>query len=430
MGVFVKVSLRRNQIRIILDMIWQAEVSLVKGSNQTNHFTNRENRHAPPSKHQGRAIGQSLMCLDLVSFSVLSRTKLQAPLLAVTSNTKLAHATARRVVSSKIWLVHAMFARLDRTLLCPCDWCVGWHAENLPYVRLKRPRVYRQHVHMCKHMWEWCQYTRARFERTHGERERGVNVSSAYQNLLTEGNHVPQRNNKETHAWYFSEREKVETHDTTTHTDTHTQHNDTQQHTTTQHRTHHSAEAKRTEEEMEETKRDRDEKRYKWEEGRGNREKREIEGETGWEREERVLTCIRGSPIENFRILPIQRIWSRTTLARILQSCALLKACHAQPLSRSWYIYMDIKIKINRCTCARIHIHLRSMMCTVRSLWPSTLVSWFFASRCCFKHFRKFQALPAETDREENVNNKNGATTTHLQCVVHDQEGQKKATGQ
>ena len=48
------------------------------------------------------------------------------------------------------------------------------------------------------------------------------------------------------------------------------------------------------------------------------REKRQIEGETGGEREERVLTCISGSPMANLKILPIQRFesWSRTTPAR------------------------------------------------------------------------------------------------------------------
>ena len=54
----------------------------------------------------------------------------------------------------------------------------------------------------------------------------------------------------------------------------------------------------------------------------------------------------------------------------------------------------------------------------------------FFASRRCSKHFCRFQALTAQTDREENVNNKIRATTRHVQCVVHDQEGHRKATGQ
>ena len=50
---------------------------------------------------------------------------------------------------------------------------------------------------------------------------------------------------------------------------------------------------------------------------RREKRKREIEGETGGKREERVLTCIRGSSIVNLRILPIEKFesWSRTTPA-------------------------------------------------------------------------------------------------------------------
>ena len=44
--------------------------------------------------------------------------------------------------------------------------------------------------------------------------------------------------------------------------------------------------------------------------------------------------------------------------------------------------------------------------------------------------FCRFQVLAAQTDREENVKNKTRATTTHVQCVVHDQEGHRMATGQ
>ena len=36
---------------------------------------------------------------------------------------------------------------------------------------------------------------------------------------------------------------------------------------------------------------------------------------------------------------------------------------------------------------------LPSMMFAFRSLWPSTMTSCFFASRCCFKHFSRLQAL-------------------------------------
>ena len=58
------------------------------------------------------------------------------------------------------------------------------------------------------------------------------------------------------------------------------------------------------------------------------------------------------------------------------------------------------------------------------------MVSCVFAYRSCCKHFCRFQALTAHTDREEHVNNKIWATTTHVHCVVHDQEWQRKATGQ
>ena len=53
--------------------------------------------------------------------------------------------------------------------------CVVWHAETTvcrfktpPCVHSKRHRVYRHHAHMCFNMCAWCQYTRKRFECTHG----------------------------------------------------------------------------------------------------------------------------------------------------------------------------------------------------------------------------------------------------------------------
>ena len=59
-----------------------------------------------------------------------------------------------------------------------CVWCgvlcVVWCVARLgtqkkpPCVDSKRPRVYRHHAHMCYHMRAWCQYTRGRFEPTHG----------------------------------------------------------------------------------------------------------------------------------------------------------------------------------------------------------------------------------------------------------------------
>ena len=57
-------------------MIQQAKVSVVKGSDQTNHFTNRK-RPCTTTENEERAICQSLLCLDLVAFSVMSRMQLQ-----------------------------------------------------------------------------------------------------------------------------------------------------------------------------------------------------------------------------------------------------------------------------------------------------------------------------------------------------------------
>ena len=47
-----------------------------------------------------------------------------------------------------------------------------------PCVRPKRPRLYRHHAHMLKHVCAWCRYTRGRFERTHGVEEGGRFVVS------------------------------------------------------------------------------------------------------------------------------------------------------------------------------------------------------------------------------------------------------------
>ena len=114
----------------------------------------------------------------------------------------------------------------------------------------------------------------------------------------------------------------------------------------------------------------------------GKRGERNLNEKPEEKREEGVLTCVRGSPIVKLRILPIQSFesWSRTTPARILQSFAIHEACHAQPLSRSLYI----SLFTYKYTCTRTQKHVRSMMCTVRSLPPSTMVSFF-----CFRSDRK-----------------------------------------
>ena len=48
---------------------------------------------------------------------------------------------------------------------CPSPRC-GF--KTSPYVRSKRPRVYRQHAHMFQHICACCPHTRRRFECTHG----------------------------------------------------------------------------------------------------------------------------------------------------------------------------------------------------------------------------------------------------------------------
>ena len=58
--------------------------------------------------------------------------------------------------------------------VCVCFvWCGVWRdlarGKNPPCVDSKRPRVYRHHAHMLKHMCAWCRNTRGRFERTHGD---------------------------------------------------------------------------------------------------------------------------------------------------------------------------------------------------------------------------------------------------------------------
>ena len=70
-------------------------------------------------------------------------------------------------------------------VVCVC--VCGVHAEkhrvstqHVPCVRSKRPRVCRQHAHMCFNMCACCRHTRGRFERTHvdvlsGHTEKGGN---------------------------------------------------------------------------------------------------------------------------------------------------------------------------------------------------------------------------------------------------------------
>ena len=76
-----------------------------------------------------------------------------------------------------------------------CVW-VGCTCNTLknPRVHSTRPRVYRHHAHMLKHVCAWCRYTRRRFERTHGDlwsghmvrgREREESVKQVFLTFLS-----------------------------------------------------------------------------------------------------------------------------------------------------------------------------------------------------------------------------------------------------
>ena len=126
-----------------------------------------------------RTICQSLLCLDLVSFSVLSRMKLQVGWLCV------------------------VVCRCRCRCLCRCVWlwlwlwCVCVCGVVTPCVHPKRPFVYRQHVHTCQHMWVWCRYTRSDLD---GHTEGGSHRQFCLPKFAHEGYHVPKRFNKETHG--------------------------------------------------------------------------------------------------------------------------------------------------------------------------------------------------------------------------------------
>ena len=113
-------------------------------------------------------------------------------------------------------------------LLCFCWVCIGWlvllcvvvvvvvvvvmwrawrgtlktpvcPSKTPPCVRSKSPRVCGHHAHMLKHMCAWCPHARGRKHGgVSGGHTEGVVASSVYQNLPTEGYHVPQRFTKQT----------------------------------------------------------------------------------------------------------------------------------------------------------------------------------------------------------------------------------------
>ena len=312
------VFLRRNQTRITLDMISPAKVSLVTGSNQTNSPSpTKKTAMQHNTENEERAICQSLLCLDLVSFSVSRRMKLQV---------------VCRCVSFS----------LSRSLLrCGVEW--GDTLKN-PHEYVQNVPVYLQHVHMYKHMWVWCRYTRERFERTHG----GVEEEGHRQFCLPKFAHVRLSRASEVHqrnTWIFpifkfenrssttssrflqfaspEHTIQLQTRDTPhIQTCTHTQHNahgNTQQHST-EHATTQNTPQHRSKE-----KRRRDERDEEREKQRRNR------------------VGLRVGREQHRHEAPIIRV----TLA-----------CHAQPLSRPRYIYIYIYTlhiyKLHKYTCASL----------------------------------------------------------------------------
>ena len=132
-----------------------------------------------------------------------------------------------------------------------------------PCVDSKRLRVYRQQVHMLKHMYAWCRHTWGRFECTHG----GVFES--------------------TH-WFFHIFQRAATHKHTHQTHTTTTNNTTTTQRHTPHNTHHATSHGDREKEREiqrETERDR--KRQRETEKRETRQDKTREEKMTEERREK-----------------------------------------------------------------------------------------------------------------------------------------------
>ena len=89
-----------------------------------------------------------------------------------------------------------------------------------PCVRSIRPRVYRHHAHMLKHMCAWCRCTRGRFERTHGGVLCGHTGFFSVPHRTLHHDHVHNQHphtNTHTHTQHTPT-----THSNTQHTGTHT----------------------------------------------------------------------------------------------------------------------------------------------------------------------------------------------------------------
>ena len=145
-----------------------------------------------------------------------------------------------------------------------------------PCVRSKRPRVYRHHAHMLKHMCAWRRYTRGRFEPTH---EDVLNVhTEPFLNPDTGFFHVFQRAATHKHTQTHTNTHK-HTHENT-HTHTHTP-NTNHDHNDTPHNTTHNItrrqrqrETERDRERQRETERDRGRRQRETRQEDREREKR------------------------------------------------------------------------------------------------------------------------------------------------------------
>ena len=286
---------------------------------------------------------------------------------------------------------------------------------------------------MCKHMWVWCRYTRRRLERTHGAEGEGGHRQFCLPKFahagLSRAPEVQQRNpsmvpifslriGREQHVaessiyslhlnTLFNSKHVTQRH---THIQQQQQHTTAQhsatQHSTAQHSTEHATQkqAKRREEEIKrrretEMKRDTCDRRGK--------ERRERFKEKQEKKRE-------GSHVhQNFTDSKPQDLTHSKGFRAALGSSNHSR--YMKHVTRNRAQDHGIYTQIYMCT----HTYTRTFH-DVYSLKPLTFHNgfMFFASRGCFKHFCRFQALTAQTDREETM------------CVVHDQEGQRKAAGQ
>ena len=142
------------------------------------------------------------------------------------------------------------------------DPCV--FTKRPPCVNAKRPRVYRHHAHMLKHMCAWCRHTRGRFECTHG------------------GHFV------HTHTVFSTFFQRAATH-TNTHTHTRTKHST--QHHSTQHHTETETERDRERETEKTRQRKRRQDKRREDETRKEKTRQEKRRNEKMKEERREKTC-------------------------------------------------------------------------------------------------------------------------------------------